>query len=113
MRWPHLGAYDAAVTWEREPSEKVQDTKGRWHSEGTGQLMYTNVASKGGGLLPFFLRPAPTGGDDGASRVTPHPSTTQQPGLFSLAAGLRRRCSAVRSDDGYARCFSTRSPRPQ
>src|SRR5215211_8045264 len=46
MRWPHLGVYDAAVTWEREPSVKAQDTKGRCHSEGTGQLMHTNVASR-------------------------------------------------------------------
>jgi hypothetical protein len=29
-------------------------------------LMHTNVASRGGGLLPFFLRPASGGGDDGA-----------------------------------------------
>ena len=50
----------------KEPSVKAQDTKWRWHSEGTGQLKHTNVASRGGGLLPFFLRPAPGGGDDGA-----------------------------------------------
>jgi hypothetical protein len=57
----------------------IEEAKWRWHSERTGLLMHTNVASRGGGLLPFFLRPAPRGGgDDGASRVKPHPSTTQQ-----------------------------------
>jgi hypothetical protein len=49
-----------------EPRIRAQDTKGRWHSEGTDLLMHTNIASRGGGLLPFFLRPAPGGGDDGA-----------------------------------------------
>src|SRR5215204_1292750 len=88
MRWPHLGAYDAAVTWEREPSVKAQDTKGTWHSEGTGQLMHTNVASRGGGLLPFFLRRAPGGGDDWTKEVTKPPMNKQPPRLLSLAGCL-------------------------
>jgi hypothetical protein len=40
-----------------EPSVKAQDTKGRWHSEGTGQLMHSSSSKQGRRSFTFLPPP--------------------------------------------------------